>query len=100
VNALRQEMKAAGSWVFSMGLHPPATATVVRLKDREVLTTDGSYVEGKEHGGGFTVIRAPHLDSALEWGRKLARATCCTARPQRRGEKSFLQRRGRALDEE
>lgn len=75
VNALRQEMKTAGAWVFSGGLHPPATATVVRLQDREFLTTDGPYVEGKEHIGGFTVIRAPDLDSALAWGRKLARAT-------------------------
>lgn len=75
VNALRQEMKASGAWVFTAGLHAPSTATVVRLKDREVLTTDGPYIEGKEHIGGFTVIRAPDLDSALTWGRKLARAT-------------------------
>jgi hypothetical protein len=75
VNALRQEMKTSGAWVFTAGLHPPSTATVVRLKDREVLTTDGPYIEGKEHIGGFTIIRAPDLDSALTWGRKLARAT-------------------------
>jgi hypothetical protein len=74
VSAVRQEMKAAGAWVFSGGLHPPTTATVVRLKDREVLTTDGPYIEGKEHIGGFTIIRTADLDSALEWGRKLARA--------------------------
>lgn len=75
VSALRQEMKTAGAWVFSGGLHPPATATVVRLKDHEFLTTDGPYIDGKEHIGGFTIIRAADLDSALEWGRKLARAT-------------------------
>jgi hypothetical protein len=75
LSALNQEMKAAGAWVFSGGLYPASTATVVRLKEREVLTIDGPYVEGKEHLGGFTIIRAPDLDSALEWGRKLARAT-------------------------
>ena len=75
VRAVRQEMKTAGAWVFSGGLHPPATATVVRLRDREFLTTDGPYIDGKEHVGGFTIIRAADLDSALEWGRKLARAT-------------------------
>lgn len=74
VNAVREEMQAAGAWVFSGGLHPPSTATVVRLKDREILTTDGPYIEGKEHVGGFTIIRAADLDAALEWGRKLARA--------------------------
>ena len=75
VRALRQEMKTAGAWVFSGGLHAPATATVVCLKDREVLTTDGPFIEGKEYLGGFTIISAPDLDSALQWGRKLARAT-------------------------
>ncbi len=73
--ALRQEMKTAGAWLFSGGLHAPATATVVRLKDREVITTDGPYVEGKEHVGGFTIILVPDLDSALEWARKFARIT-------------------------
>jgi hypothetical protein len=40
-----------------------------------VLITDGPYTEGKEHVGGLTIIKARDLDSALEWGRKLARAT-------------------------
>lgn len=75
VKVLRDEMKAAGAWVFSGGLHPPSTSTVVRFKDREVLTTDGPYIEGKEHIGGFTIVRAADLDSALAWGRKLSRAT-------------------------
>ena len=47
---------------------------MVQLKGDEVLTTDGPYLEGKEHTGGFTVIQVPDLDAALEWGRKLARA--------------------------
>ena len=74
LEAVNAELRAAGAWVFAGGLHPPSTATVVRLKDNEVLTTDGPYIEGKEHIGGFTVIQAPDLDAALEWGRKLARA--------------------------
>jgi hypothetical protein len=75
IDALHRELKAAGAWVFAGGLHPASTATVLRLKDGEVLTTDGPFVEGKEHLGGFTIIKAPDLDSALEWGRKAARAT-------------------------
>lgn len=75
VNVVNQELKTAGAWVFTAGLHPPGTATVVRLRDGDVLTTDGPFVEGKEHIGGFSIIKAPDLDSALEWGRKLARAT-------------------------
>ncbi len=74
VEAVRQEMRAAGVWVFSGGLHAPSTATVVRLRAGEVLMTDGPYAEGKEHLGGFTIIRAADLDAALDWGRKMARA--------------------------
>ena len=74
INALNQEMQAAGAWVFGGGLHPPSTATVVRVRDGEMLTTDGPFVEGKEHLGGFTIIKADDLDAALDWGRKLARA--------------------------
>lgn len=74
LEALEQELKAAGAWVFSGGLHPPSTATVLRHADGDVLMTDGPYAEGREHLGGFTVIEAPDLDAALAWGRKLARA--------------------------
>jgi hypothetical protein len=74
VHALQGELKAAGVWVFSGGLHEASTATVVRVKDGEVVTTDGPYIEGKEHIGGFTVIKAPDLDAALEWARKSAHA--------------------------
>lgn len=74
LEAVNAEIRAAGAWVFSGGLHPPGTATVVQLKGDDVLMTDGPYVEGKEHIGGFTVVEAPDLDAALEWGRKLARA--------------------------
>jgi len=55
VHALQEELKAAGAWVFSGG-HAPGTATVLRVKDGDVVTTDGPYIEGKEHIGGFTEI--------------------------------------------
>jgi hypothetical protein len=75
VMAVRDEMKAAGIWVFGGALHLASTATVVRAKDGDVLTTDGPFAEGKEHIGGFSIIKAPDLDAALEWARKIARAT-------------------------
>jgi hypothetical protein len=75
LHALNQEIKSAGAWVFSRGLYAPSTATVVRVRDREILTTDGPYVEGKEHIGGFWIVDAPDLDVALGWARKAARAT-------------------------
>jgi hypothetical protein len=75
VEALNQEIRKAGAWVFAGGLQPPDAATVLRRADQEVLITDGPYTEGKEHLGGFTIVDAPDPDAALEWGRKLARAT-------------------------
>ena len=75
LDALNQELKAAGAWVFAGGLHPPSTATVVRARDGAVLTTDGPFAEGKEHIGGFTIVRAPDLDAALAWAAKLTQAT-------------------------
>jgi Uncharacterized protein conserved in bacteria len=36
------------------------------------VTTDGPFVETKEHLGGFWIIEADDLDAAREWGAKLA----------------------------
>jgi hypothetical protein len=76
VAALNTELQRAGAWVFAGGLYPSSTATVVRVEGGDVLVTDGPFVEGKEHIGGFWVIKAPDLDAALEWGRQATRA--CT----------------------
>src|SRR2546425_451534 len=72
VGALVDEVKAAGAWVFNGGLHPPSTATGVRVRDGETLMTDGPYVEGKEHVGGFLGVRAPDPDAPPEVGRRVA----------------------------
>ncbi|WP_246609858.1 YciI family protein [Nonomuraea rhizosphaerae] len=73
--AWSDDLRAAGGWVFSAGLHPPHTATVVRERDGRPIITDGPYTEGKEHIGGFTVIRAADLDAALAWAGRLAEIT-------------------------
>ncbi|MEV1244287.1 YciI family protein [Nonomuraea sp. NPDC050022] len=75
LEALNQELRAAGAWVFSVGLYPPTTATVLRAQNGDVLMTDGPFTEGKEHVGGFTVVEAPDLDAALIWAGKMAQAT-------------------------
>ena len=74
VDAVNEEIKAAGAWVFAGGLHPSSTATVVRIHDGEVLTTDGPFAETKEQLGGFWVIEAADLDAALAWAAKATRA--------------------------
>jgi hypothetical protein len=48
------------------GLHPPSTATTVRVRDGEVLITDGPYVEGAEVANGFYVLSAGDRDEAVK----------------------------------
>jgi hypothetical protein len=73
VDEVNRDLRAAGAWVFSGGLHAPETATVLHAKDGEVVVTDGPYTEGKEHLGGFTIIDVPDLDAALRWADRLAK---------------------------
>ena len=75
VGAVDQAMRDAGIWVYAGGLHDPSTATVLRAKDGDVITTDGPFVEAREHLGGFTIVDVPDLDEAMSWGSQLARAT-------------------------
>jgi hypothetical protein len=75
VRAVDEELRSARAWVFSGGLHAPSTATVIHPRQEGEPMTDGPYAEGKEHIGGLTIIKAANLDEALEWGRKLSRAT-------------------------
>jgi hypothetical protein len=73
IDALNDEMKAAGVRVFVGGLQHPAKAKSLRAQsDGKVLITDGAYIETKEHVGGFWVLEAAHLDEALAWGCKAA----------------------------
>jgi hypothetical protein len=78
MSRLEDEMKSTGTWLFSARLHDPHTATVVRMEDGKLVTTDGPYVEAKEHIAGFYIIEAPDLDAALAWGSKV---TACVGAP-------------------
>jgi len=71
IDALNEEMEAAGVRVFAGGLQPSAKAKSLRAQPNgEVLITDGPYLEAKEHVGGFWLLEAADLDEALAWGRK------------------------------
>jgi hypothetical protein len=74
VDALNTELRAAGAWVFGGGLHAASTATVVRNTDGKVVTTDGPYLETKEHIGGFWIIEVENLDQALNWAERASEA--------------------------
>jgi hypothetical protein len=58
---------------------------VVRFRRGDALVTDGPFAESKEHIGGFLVVKAPDLDAALAWARKLARALTLEGRENEGG---------------
>ena len=71
IDALNEEMEAAGVRTFAGGLSPASSAKSLRAQPNgEVLITDGPYLEAKEHVGGFWLLEASDLDEALAWGRK------------------------------
>ena len=71
IDALNDEMQAAGARIFAGGLQPASSAKSLRAQsDGRVLITDGPYLETKEHVGGFWILEAADLDEALTWGRK------------------------------
>jgi hypothetical protein len=74
VDAINEEIRTAGVWVFGGGLLPPDTATVVHNVDGKVTMTDGPFPEAKEQLGGFWVIKCNDLDEALEWAKKCSAA--------------------------
>ncbi|MEV5712117.1 YciI family protein [Actinoallomurus sp. NPDC052274] len=55
--------------VMSGGLEPPADATTVRVRDGEVLLTDGPFVESKEVVAGFSLIECASREEAVEAAR-------------------------------
>lgn len=74
VHEIQGDLQKAGAWIFSGGLHPPETASVLRQQNGEIVITDGPFIESKEQIGGFSIIEVADLDAALGWARRLARA--------------------------
>ena len=55
-------------------LQPVETATTIRVKDRQTLTTDGPFVETKEALGGYYLLEADDLDAAIEVASRIPAA--------------------------
>ena len=73
-NAVVEEAKQAGAWVYGAGLDHHDVVTVV-APDGTV--TDGPYPESKEHLGGFAVVDVPTRQDALKWAARMAAACRC-----------------------
>ena len=61
----------AGVYVAGAGLHPTPTATTVRSRGGETLTSDGPFAETKEQLGGYYLLDCANLDDAIEWASRI-----------------------------
>ena len=64
-------IKKSGQYVAGEALQPTATATTVRVRERQGVTTDGPFAETKEQLGGFYLIEAKDLDEAIQIGSRI-----------------------------
>ena len=64
-------LRDAGAMLAGEALQATDTATTVRVRDGQRLTSDGPFAETKEYLGGYYVIDVPDLDAALAWAEKI-----------------------------
>lgn len=69
-NAFVTAMAASGLVVSGNGLQPPHTATTLRIRDGKRIVQDGPFADSKEQLGGYYIIEAPDLDTALDWAAR------------------------------
>ena len=63
--AFTQSIIHSGNFKAGDGLQPTTTATTVRVRDGKTLTTDGPFAETREQLGGYYLVEAKDLDTAL-----------------------------------
>ena len=83
-NGYTQMLKDKGVYEAGEALQPVTTATSIRIKDGQTITTDGPFAETKEGLGGFYIIEAKDLDEALALRRAVPRRAA-SARRSRSG---------------
>jgi hypothetical protein len=84
---LSQQLTASGQYLAGAPLHPPSTATSVRVRDGKRLVTDGPFAETREHLGGYMLIDVQDLDAAIAIAARsaLTRVGTVEVRPVREG---------------
>lgn len=82
-----EQLAASGQYLGGAPLHPPSTATTVRVRDGQRLLTDGPFAETREHLGGYMLIDVKDLDEAIAFAARgpLARVGTIEVRPVREG---------------
>jgi hypothetical protein len=70
-NAFTRHVAERGALKSGEALHPSSTATTVRVRDGQTLTTDGPFAETKEVLGGFYLVEAADLDEAIGYAARI-----------------------------
>ena len=63
--AFTQGIIQSGNFKAGDRLQPTSTATTVRVRDGKTLTTDGPFAETREQLGGYYLVEAKDLDTAV-----------------------------------
>ena len=64
------EMDGKGIRLMGNRIRPASDSTTVRVRNGQVLLTDGPYAETKEQLAGFYLIDVPDLDAAISWATR------------------------------
>ena len=69
--AFTNEVREAGVMAGGEALHPTSAATTVRVRQGQVVSTDGPFAETKEQLGGYYMLDCDNLDEAIRWAAKI-----------------------------
>jgi hypothetical protein len=70
-DAYTREVTAAGVMLGGEGLSPSSTATTVRVRHDEVVTSDGPFAETREQLGGYYLLDCSTEEEAIGWAARL-----------------------------
>jgi hypothetical protein len=69
--AFGRDASEAGVMLGGEGLQPTSTATTVRVRDGETVTSDGPFAETREQLGGYYLLDCRDLDDAINWATRI-----------------------------
>jgi len=72
--AFTEDIRKSGNYIAGEALEPVKTATTVRIRNGKLSATDGPFAETKEQLGGFYMIEAKDLNSALQIAARIPSA--------------------------
>jgi hypothetical protein len=69
--AVMEDAKQRGIFRGAEPLEPASVATTVRVRDGNVIMTDGPFTETKEQLAGYYILDCEHLDEASAWAARI-----------------------------